>query len=70
MTFPHIWLAFALTLMGLENWMKYLPCERLPSTGRLFGPIASSTTLLVLPLEKKSKLSLGLRDGFITYFIP
>ena len=27
MTYPHIWLAFVLTLMGLENWMKYLPCD-------------------------------------------
>ena len=34
MTYPHIWLAFALTLMGLENLMKYLPCASpLPSHG-------------------------------------
>ena len=29
MTYPHIWLAFASTLMGLEKLMKYLPCEML-----------------------------------------
>ena len=40
MTYPHIWLAFASTLMGLEKWMKYLPCV-------LVGPLPTMLVVCV-----------------------